>query len=268
MRAPVKTDVARRVDFSLVVVVLMLLFCGAGMYELVREYPNAGRGMLIFAREQKDLFIDSGLVAQSYRVRADPSLSRELRLQTVMVGTRSSDREGYLGAGVIVGKKDGMLAIVTAKHIVEHPGRQFVVFPEFTGRFVSRVIADPQHDLAIVFARPFTGSSYRIARIAPSTFLSGPRFVVMGHPGDESWVASPGVAERHLHTTLLFCPTCDRGDSGAGAFDGAGYLRGIVVTKAIMIAPSATDGSDFRLTAFQIEQPQAVRALIQRALKH
>jgi S1-C subfamily serine protease len=224
--------------------------------------------MLIFAREQKDLFIDSGLVAQSYRVHANPNLSRVLRLQTVMVGTRSSDHEGYLGAGVIVGKKDGMLAIVTAKHIIEHPGRQFVVFPEFTGGFASRVVADPNHDLAIVFARPFAGSPYRIARIAPSSFLSGQPFIVMGHPGDESWVASPGVAEKHLRTTLLFCPTCDRGDSGAGAFDGAGLLRGIVVTKAVIIAPSATDGSDFRLTAFQIEQPQAVRALMQRALKH
>jgi len=260
--------VVRRVDFSLVVLVLMLLFCGGGIYELVRDYPNAGRGMLIFAREQKDLFIDSGLVAQSYRVHANPALSRLLRSQTVMVGTRSSEHEGYLGAGVIVGKKDGMLAIVTAKHIIEHPGRRFVVFPEFTGRYVSRVVADPHHDLAIVFARPFAKSSYRVARIAPSSFLSGQRFVVMGHPGDQSWVASPGVAEKHLHTTLLFCPTCDRGDSGAGAFDGAGIVRGIVVSKAVMIAPSATDGSDFRLTAFQIEQPQAVRALIQRALKH
>lgn len=239
-----------------------------GIYELVREYPSAGRGMLIFAREQKDLFVDSGLIAQSYRVRANPGLSSMLRSQTVIVGTRSSEDTGYLGAGVIVGKRNGLLAIVTAKHIIAHPGRHFVVFPGYAGRYISRVVADPHHDLAVVFAQPLGATPYRIAALAQAGFISGQRFVVMGHPGELSWVASPGVAEKHLRTTLLFCPTCDRGDSGAGAFDGAGLLRGIVVTKAVIIAPSAKDGSDFRLTAFQVEQPGAVRELLQRALKH
>lgn len=256
----------RRVDPSLVVLVLVLAFCIAGIDQLVRSYPNASRGMLIFAREQKDLFIDSGLVAESYRVRANPDLAKLLRLETVIVGTRSSANVGYVGAGVIVGKYDGMLAIVTAKHIIAHPGRRFVVFPELTGRFAARVIPDPEHDLAVVFVRPMRGVSYPVARIAPESFISGQRFVVMGHPGAASWVASPGVAEKHLRMTLLFCPTCDRGDSGAGAFDGAGLLRGIVVTKAMVIAPAASDGSDFRLTAFEIEQPQAVRAVLRRAL--
>jgi S1-C subfamily serine protease len=258
----------RRIDFSLVVLLMMLAFCAAGVYELERIYPNASRGMLIFAREQKDLFVDSGLVAESYHVHASPSLARQLRAQTVIVGTRTSDHSGYVGAGVIVGERKGVLTIVTAKHIVEHTGRRFVVFPEFVGRFALRVVPDPYHDLAVVFVRALPGVSYRVARIAPSSFNSGQRFVVMGHPGAQSWVASPGVAERHLRSTLLFCPTCDRGDSGAGAFDSQGELRGIVVTKATMVVPSAKDGSDFRLTAFQIEHPDAVRAALRRALKH
>jgi len=257
-----------RLDLSLVVLLLVLIFCAAGIYQLMRDYPSAGRGMLIFAREQKDLFVDSGLIAESYRVRANRGLSNVLRSQTVIVGTRSSGDHGFVGAGVIVGKRNGMLAIVTAKHIIAHPGRHFVVFPGYAGRYVSRIITDPHHDLALVFVRPFGGTPYRVAPVAEGGFVSGQRFVVMGHPGELSWVASPGVAEKHLHTTLLFCPTCDRGDSGAGAFDGAGLLRGIVVTKAIIVAPSAKDGSDFRLTAFQIEQPDAVRALLRRALKH
>jgi hypothetical protein len=256
-----------RVDFSLVVLVLVLVFCAAGVEQLLSAYPNASRGMLIFARTQKDLFVDSALVAQSFRVKADPSLAKLLRSETVIVGTRGPGTTGWVGAGVIVGERNGVLAIVTAKHIIAHPGRRFVVFPQLVGRFTDRVVADAQHDLAIVFVRAVKGETYRIARIAPSSFISGQRFVVMGHPGALSWVASPGVAERHLRTTLLFCPTCDRGDSGAGAFDGAGMLRGVVVTKAIMIAPSAKDGSDFRLTAFQIEQPAAVRSALHRALK-
>lgn len=245
---------------------MVVAFCVAGIDELVRTYPNAGRGMLIYAREQKDLFIDSGLIAASYRVHASPELARVLRSETVMVGTRSSEDTGYVGAGVIVGDRNGILTIVTAKHIIAHPGQRFVVFPQLVGRFSARVVPDKEHDLAVVFVRKMPGVRYHIARIAPTSFISGQRFVVMGHPGALSWVASPGLAEKHLRTTLLFCPTCDRGDSGAGAFDGGGLLRGIVVTKAVMIAPTLKDGSDFRLTAFQIEQPDAVREALRSAM--
>lgn len=257
----------RRIDFSLVVLVMMLVFCVIGINQLAHAYPNAGRGMLIFAREQKDLFIDSGLVAESYKVRANPDLARLLRDETVIVGTRTPDRTGYLGAGVIVGLHDGLLAIVTARHIISHPGRRFVIFRDYSGRFASRVVADPRHDLAVVFVRPVRGKLYNAARIAPTSFSSGQKFIVMGHPGEMSWFASPGVAEKHLHTTLLFCPTCDRGDSGAGAFDTTGFLRGIVVTKAIVVAPSLKNGNDFRLTAFQIERPDAIRSLLKRAMR-
>lgn len=257
-----------RIDPSAVVLLAVLAFCAAGLYQLGRAYPNASRGMLIFAREQKDLFVDAGLIAESYRVRTHPELSRVLRSETVIVGARSSAQTGYVGAGVIVASRNGTLTIVTAKHVIAHPGRRFVVFPGYTGRYAARVVPDPSHDLALVFVRALPGMTYRVARIAPAGFTSGQRFTVMGHPGANDWMASPGVAETHLRTTLLFCPTCDRGDSGAGAFDDAGLLRGIVVTKATMVAPSAKDGSDFRLTAFEIERPDAVRSLLRRGLKH
>jgi hypothetical protein len=87
----------------------------------------------------------------------------------------------------------------------------------------------------------------------------------MGHPGAKNWTASPGVAEQHLRETLLFCPTCDRGDSGAGAFDKYGTLRGIVVTKAIMSAPSMKSWKYISLTAFEVERPEAIRAFLRTA---
>lgn len=257
-----------RFDLSAAVLILTLIFCIGGIYELVRTYPSADRGILVFAREQKDMFVDAGLVAESYRVHTNRSLARVLRSQTVIVAARTSAHTGYMGAGVIVAVHGDMLTIVTARHIVEHAGQKYVIFRGYGGRFPARVVADTYHDLALVFVRAIPGESYTVASIAPAGFKSGQKFTVMGHPGSGSWVASPGVAEQHLHTTLLFCPTCERGDSGAGAFDSRGLLRGIVVTKAVMIAPSARDGSDFRLTAFEIEQPQAVRALLRRALKH
>jgi hypothetical protein len=254
-----------RFDLSLLVVFVMLLFCAGGIYQLSRAYPDARRGVLIFAREQKELFIDTGLVEQSYRVQANPALAQVLRSETVIVGTRTPDSTGYLGAGVIVAARDGLLTIVTAKHIVAHDGRRFVVFREGIGRYAARVVPDGEHDLALVFVRALPGVSYRVAHVAAVTFSNGQRFIVMGHPGEGSWVASPGLAQGHSQTTLLFCPTCDRGDSGAGAFDRAGVLRGLIVSKAMMIAPSASGEKEVRLAAFEIERPDAIRSLLAKA---
>jgi hypothetical protein len=255
----------RRIDLSLVVLLMVLVLFGGAIVEMARAYPDADRGLLIYAREQKDLFIDFGLVARSYRVRAPATLAQRLRAQTVIVATRTSPHVAYIGAGVIVAAHDGVLAILTAKHIVAHRGKHFVVFPNRAGRYSARVVASPDRDLAIVYVRAVPGMSYGIARLGTADFISGQTFVVMGHPGANAWLASPGVAEEHLRETLLFCPTCDRGDSGAGAFDSGGTLRGIVITKAIVSVPSATALRVSTLTAFGIERPEATRAFLRSA---
>jgi hypothetical protein len=120
-------------------------------------------------------------------------------------------------------------------------------------------------DLALVYVRVVPGLKYSVAKLGERSFNSGETFVVMGHPGAKNWTASPGVAEEHLRETLLFCPTCDRGDSGAGAFDKHGTLRGIVVTKAIMSAPSYKSWRYISLTAFEIERPEAIRKFLRTA---
>jgi S1-C subfamily serine protease len=252
----------RRFDFSLVVLVVVLALMGGGVYEMARAYPDAGKGLVIYAREQKDLFVDAGLVEESKHVRAPVRLAEALRYQTVIVAARTSEHRAYVGAGVIVAERRGMLTILTAKHILAHPGQRFVIFRGGVAQSAQRVVFSKSRDLALVFVRPLAGTEYSVARVASDGFTSGQQFVVMGHPGAQSWTASPGVAERHLHDTLLFCPTCDRGDSGAGAFDRSGALRGIVVSKAIITAPSARTWRDFTLTAFEIERPEAIRAFL------
>jgi S1-C subfamily serine protease len=255
----------KRLDFSLVLLVLVLVLFGGAIAQMARAYPDAGRGLVIYAREQKDLFVDAGLIEASYRVRASSSLTERLRSQTVIVATQTSERSAYMGAGVIIGARDGMLRILTAKHVIAHTGEHFVVFPNHRGRFAARVIPARDADLALVYVRAVPGLSYSVAQIGARSFESGETFVVMGHPGANDWTASPGVAEEHLRDTLLFCPTCDRGDSGAGAFDEHGTLRGIVVSKAIMSVPSAKTWDTIRLTAFEVERPEAIRAFLRTA---
>ena len=255
----------RRVDLSLVVLVLVLAFLGEGIYQMSRAYPDADRGMLLFAKEQQELFIDSGLVEASYRVRASDTLARDLRLQTVIVAARSSSHTVFIGAGVIIGSRHGVLTILTARHIVAHGGRRFVVFPQHIVRAALRVVPDRYDDLALVFVRALPGVAYRPAQLATTSFKSGQTFVVMGHPGAKSWTASPGVAQQHLLHTLLFCPTCDRGDSGAGAFDRSGMLRGIVVARDIIVSPNLRIGSFTQITAFEIVRPEAIRSFLRTA---
>jgi Trypsin-like peptidase domain len=255
----------KRLDLSLVVLLLVLVLFGGAIVQMARAYPDAGRGLVIYAREQKDLFVDAGLIRESYHVRAPSSLAQRLREQTVIVATQTSSHSAYMGAGVIIADRKGMLTILTAKHIIAHQGEHVVVFANHHGRYAARVIPAPDADLALIYVRAAPGLKYSVATIGSRSFNSGETFVVMGHPGAKNWTASPGVAEEHLHETLLFCPTCDRGDSGAGAFDKRGRLRGIVVTKAIMSAPSFTSLHYIRLTAFEVERPEAIRAFLRTA---
>ncbi len=255
----------KRLDFSLVLLLLVLVLFGGAIAEMARAYPDAGRGLIIYAREQKDLFVDAGLIQESYRVRTPFSLADRLRAQTVIVATQTSSHSAYVGAGVIIGQRNGMLTVLTAKHIIAHKGEHFVVFANHHGRYAARVVPSRNEDLALVFVRAVPGLKYSIAKLGQRSFSSGDTFVVMGHPGAKAWTASPGVAEAHLRETLLFCPTCDRGDSGAGAFDRRGTLRGIVVTKAIMSAPSSKTWRYISLTAFEIERPEAIRAFLRTA---
>lgn len=256
---------AARIDVSLLMLIVVLVLFGGAVWQMARAFPDAGRGFIIYAREQKDLFVDAGLIRESYRVPDDEALNARLREQTVIVAARTSPHTAYMGAGVIVGKRKGELIVLTAKHIVAHPGRKIVLFRDHTERFAARIVTAPDDDLALVYIRGDVSMPYRIARLAKSTFSTGEQFVVLGHPGAKSWTASYGIAEHHLHFTLLFCPSCERGDSGAGAFDRNGVLHGIVVTKAIMRAPDADSGRYIDLTAFEIEDPRAIRALMRTA---
>lgn len=250
-----------RLDFSAAVLAVVLALFGGGIAQMAASWPEASHGLLIFAREQKDELIDFKLVARSYHVRAATPLEAQLRKETVIVGSRTSKHGVYMGAGVILGMHDGLLEIVTARHVIAHSYRRFVIFPQQIGRYATRVVPSKTMDLALVYVRPIPGVTYAAAPLAKTEFASGDRFVVMGHPGNKEWTASPGVAQRQLEKILLYCPTCARGDSGAGAFDVHGRLHGIVVSKDVMTTYSAVQGAT-RVSAFEIVPLRRVRAFI------
>ncbi len=255
----------RRVDFSLIVLVIVLALLAGGIWQLAQAFPDAGRGLVIYAREQKDLFIDAGLIQQSYRAQSSSGIAQRLRRQTVIVATRTSPHTAYMGAGVIMGTQGGRIRILTAKHIITHIGPKFVIFPDHVMRHALRIVRSPDRDLALVYVAGVPFTKYLAAHLAADTLATGQQFIVMGHPGAQSWTASPGIAERHLYATLLFCPSCAKGDSGAGAFDRSGALRGIVVSKAYLRAPAAKTGLYMDVSAFEIEQPEAIRAFMRTA---
>lgn len=257
---------SRRIDVSIVVLAVVLAFLGAGIAQMMREWDDAQRGLLMYEQARKDSYIDAGLIARSSRVRMRQSLVSALRLQTVLVMTRSSDTSAYVGSGVIVGDRKGRLQILTAKHVLAHPGPHYVLFARQEGRRASQVVRALNDDLALLTVDPIPGMTYAVSRFAKSELATGTPFVVMGHPGARSWVASAGLAERHVKHTLLFCPTCDRGDSGAGVFDKTGALRGIIVLKSTISAPAKRTGRTFTFTAFEAEPLSRVQPFLRAAL--
>ncbi|MFN2449322.1 MAG: serine protease [Candidatus Baltobacteraceae bacterium] len=251
-----------RFDWSALFAAAALLCLVAAGVHLLRMLPSAERGLVVFAQQQKDMFVDARLVRAAYRASAGSALERKLRGLTVIVATRTSPATAYMGAGVVLAVAAHRIEILTAKHLVTHRGRKFVLFADRTFRRPEKIVLSRSRDLALVYVDATALPPHARAHLAVAGFSSGDRFVVMGHPGARSWTASPGVAEHHLHETLLFCPTCARGDSGAGAFDARGDLRGIVVSKNVMTAPSAQTGKEITVTAFEVETPAAIRSFL------
>lgn len=233
----------------------------------MHQWDDAQRGLLMYEQAQKDAYIDAGLIARSSHVRIRRSLISALRLQTVLVMTQSSPTSAYVGAGVIVGNEHGKLQILTAKHVLAHEGPQYVLFSRKQGKRIAHIVRAARDDLAVVSVDPVPGLTYAISRFAKADLGTGMPFVVMGHPGAHSWVASGGLAEQHADRTLLFCPTCDRGDSGAGVFDVSGALRGIIVLKAHISAPSKRTGRTFTFTAFEAEPLSRLKPFLRRTLR-
>lgn len=245
----------------------MLAFIAVGIVQAMHEWGDAQRGLLIYEQAQKDRFIDAGLIARSSHVHVRSSLISALRLETVLVMTRTSPTSAYVGTGVIVGNRHGKLQILTAKHVLAHPGPHYVVFSRNRGERIARVVRAAADDLALVNVDPIPGLTFAVSRFAKAELGTGMPFVVMGHPGAHSWVASGGLAEQHEDRTLLFCPTCDRGDSGAGVFDVQGALRGIIVLKAHISAPSKRTGRTFTFTAFEAEPLSRLQPFVRQSLR-
>ncbi|MBV9272198.1 MAG: trypsin-like peptidase domain-containing protein [Candidatus Eremiobacteraeota bacterium] len=252
------------VDLSIVVLVVVVVFLAIGMVQAMHQWDDAQRGLLSYEQARKDAYIDAGLIQRSSRVRVHRSLVATLRSETVMVATRVGGH-AFVGAGVIVGVRNGQLQIVTARHVIEHDGEHIVYFTPHLGTRVKKVVLSHKDDLALLSVKAIDGVTYSVGRFAKSELQTGTPFVVMGHPGLHAWLASTGLAEKHQRQTLLFCPTCDRGDSGAGVFDRNGGLLGIVVLKVRVNAPSKRTGRYFTFTAFEAETLANVRNFVKSA---
>lgn len=257
-------QILRRIDVSYVVIAVILGFLGYSFYQFNASWSDAARGIILFERAQRDQYIDTALVALASRTHPDEKLAAVLRKETVLVARRDARGDTFEGAGVIVGMRGSDLAILTARHVISHPGRTIVVFPTHEARYARATIRDTVDDLALLYVPAHAGMTYTAASLSPVDLRRGERTTVMGHPDGAPWVASSGVADPHLHQTLIFCPTCNVGDSGAGAFDARGRLHGVIVRKYVIAAPSTQTGHIVTVTAFSTVRPDRIRAFISR----
>ncbi len=255
----------RRVDVSYVLLAIILAFFGYSLYELNASWSDAARGIILFERARRDEYIDTGLVALAARLHADEELVSVLRKETVLVARRDARGHAFEGAGVIVGMRGGDLEIITARHVVAHPGRTIVVFPSHRARYARYDVRDRNDDLALVYVRAAANTTYTAAPLASADFARGQHTTVVGHPDGVPWVASSGVADPHVHETFIYCPSCNEGDSGAGAFDARGRLHGVIVRKYVIAAPSTRGDRIVTVTAFSTVRPDRIRAFLRKS---
>lgn len=256
---------SRGFDLTPAFVITILVFVAIAMSQFSHGWGDASQGLLLFERAQKDLYVDADLVLQANSVSVAEPLAQRLREQTVLVATRTSTHHEIQGTGVIVGVRGDELAILTARHVVDHNGTRVVFFATHDASIVHRTIFDRKNDLALLWVPAIPGK-YTKSKIARDDFATGDRFVVMGHPGDREWAATTGIAEHHDHLTLLFCPKCGRGDSGAGAYDMHGVLHGLVTQKLLITAPAARGDRYVSVTAFSIVRADRLRAFLRSSL--
>lgn len=252
-----------RFEFSFLILAVLAAFCIVAFVQVRGEWRDAQRGLLLFERTQADALIDLSLLRASHHVRAPGQLAGKLDDETVIVEARGT-RHAYVGTGVVVGKSNGELDILTAHHVVDHTGTLLISFRDGTTSAGRVVASSKSDDLSVIRVRAPQNTTIRIARISDADFSTGQAFVVVGHPGNHDWAATPGLAEPHIYTTLLFCPKCDRGDSGAGAFDMQGRLRGIVTKKLTILLPGAR--AHDAIVAFTTVRPDRIRAIVRRAV--
>lgn len=237
-------------DLAMVLLVVISGFIIWGIVQAVHMMRNAELGLVAFERMQKDVYIDADLIRSAKRVTTGPAFATSLRHQTVMVVGRISARRSAVGSGVILRDDDRGFVILTARHVVRGRSNITIVLPDsMLGIRVTRIVMSGKDDLAMLFA-PLHDARLRAAAFAKADLQTRDRFVVMGHPGKYSWAASPGVAERHIRHTYLYCPKCDRGDSGGGVFNMQGRLTGIITSKVLVDAPTVPSGKRLHTITF------------------
>jgi S1-C subfamily serine protease len=249
-------------DVSYVLLAVVLVFFVYSLHQLNASWGDAARGIILFERAQRDEYIDTSLIALASRMHPDEKLADVLRKETVLIARRDPSGHTFEGAGVIVGMRGGDLEILTARHVLSHPGRTVVIFPSHLARYVHYDLRDRKDDLALVYVRAAAGTTYSAAPLASADFIRGQQATIVGHPGGVPWVASSGVADPHLHETLIYCPSCNLGDSGGGAFDAHGRLHGMIVRKYVIAAPATREDRIVTVTAFSTVRPDRIRAFL------
>ncbi len=71
--------------------------------------------------------------------------------------------------------RGGDLEILTARHVISHPGRTIVVFPTHEVRYARSTVRDSVDDLALLYVRANAGTTYTAAPLSSTDFRHGER---------------------------------------------------------------------------------------------
>jgi len=175
-------------------------------------------------------------------VAAMPTLAspaERVAVDETVVVYAANGMQTNIGAGVIVGRRDGALVIATAAHVIAAAnvianGAVRVRLDSGEQLNVAEIDRIGGFDLALLKTASYDGWISSAALGQPS---AGEDVYIWGHRLAQSYVESQasitdvdpilpeGPADGRF---AIECPTCGHGDSGAGVFDSRGRLLGIL----------------------------------------
>jgi hypothetical protein len=184
-------------------------------------------------------------------LRATAQASAEARLDDATVALSADCPNGpVLSAGVIVALQRGVATVLTVAHVAScrsihvryHDGD---VEPGFGPSFAKSAGPPERYDIGIIHASAIHVHS--IAQLSSVPYVWNEHLTIVGY-GDGFFYqhSDAKVIDPNPITLILACRDCRRGDSGAGVFDDAGNLVGIIYGQIPLKVRVNRPGGDAR----------------------
>ncbi len=148
--------------------------------------------------------------------------------QTFIVQADLGHGRAEIASAVLVASDGSALTLATTPSIVAL-NKPLVILDKSRASFYHVIDERVSAASGVAFLRVAEQTNFTVEPPGFSAPYAGEPVWIWGHPDVGYWVMSTGTIVASTGGTLrVSCPTCARGDGGAGVFDGFGRLVGVL----------------------------------------